>query len=128
MSLKKIKKEAETLLYNNWTTTPIAWANVGFDETPDSYLQCFILPVDNERQLVSADDPFLVSAIFQINIKVKMNLGTAIHFDYEETLINLFREKNINGVVFRRASSGAVFQDGEYYVLPLAIECDCLSA
>lgn len=124
MSLEKIKKECETHLYSNWTDTQIAYGNVPFKDTPNNYLQVFVVPISDERELVNHNEPFKISAFFQMNIKVKLNLGTAIHYTYEKALKTLFREQNLNGVSCPRVATGAMFQDGEYMVLPFRVVCE----
>lgn len=127
MSLDKIKTESEIYLNSNWTTTPIAWSNVSFTQTPNYYIEPTIIPISDERELISHTNSFKVSAFFQINIKVKIGLGTGILFDYERELKALFREQRVNDVYYPRVTTGAMYQDNDYMILPLRIVAEYMS-
>lgn len=124
MSLLHIKKTAEIHLTNNWTDTDIVYANAPYSSNPDDYIECFAVPVSDDRELVSSGKPFNTVAFFQINIKRKIGLGNGTLYSSNETLKQLFREQIIDNVVFYKTDNLPVLEDGDYSVLPLRVYCE----
>lgn len=125
MSLGHIAQQVVTKVNTEWVSTPIANPNVNYSDNPSDYIELKgVVPVSDDRELISSATPFNTVAIYQINIKRKNGLGNGSMLSYNEDLKAMFRETIINDVIFYKTDNLSIIEEGDYQILPLRLYCE----
>lgn len=130
MSIKTIKSELESYLKLNLADIAIKWNNttvyiknnIVLTQSEIDALTFFIepniIPISDDRDLMSSAAPFYTDVFFQMDIYNKSGYGTGEIFDAIESLNALFKEKYISNVLCDRVSTINTFDSGEWTITP----------
>jgi len=131
MSLKTIKTTLETFLNTNVTTKVIKWNNtasytlnsVGQTQPEIDALNVFIepriIPITQDRELMSTSTPRKFEVFFQIDIYTKRGTGTGEIYTTIELLDAVFVEEIVTGVVVETSKTLPSFEDGDWIITPV---------
>ena len=131
MSINTIKKTLENHLNENITTIAIKWNNtnsyslngVALTQSEVDALTLFIepkiVPISQDRELMSSDKPIRYDVFFQVDIFNKINTGTGGIYSAIELLDTVFVEEIINDVVVERSTTLGSFESGENLITPV---------
>ena len=131
MSIKLIKTVLENYLNTNVTTLNIKWNNtssyslngVALNQAQIDALTFFIepkiVPISQDRELMSTNKPRRYEIFFQIDIYSKINSGTGAIFTAIELLDSVFVEEIISGVTVYTSTTLGSFQEGEFLITPV---------
>ena len=131
MSLKTIKTTLETFLNTNVTTKVIKWNNtasytlnsVGQTQPEIDALNVFIepriIPITQDRELMSTSTPRKFEVFFQIDIYTKRGTGTGEIYTTIELLDDVFVERIVTGVVVETSKTLPSFEDGDWIITPV---------
>lgn len=135
MSLKNSKAILETYLDSNISNVAIKWNNtstyvlngVKLTQAQVDALTFFIapkiIPISNEREIISGTTPFKTKLFFQIDIYNKIGAGSGKVYSTIETLDSLFREKTISNLICLRTNTINSFDSGDFTITPHRIVC-----
>ena len=131
MSLKTIKTTLETFLNTNVTTKVIKWNNTAsytlnsVGQTPDEvnhlvlFIEPRIIPITQDRELMSTSTPRKFEVFFQIDIYTKRGTGTGEIYTTIELLDAVFVEEIVTGVVVETSKTLPSFEDGDWIITPV---------
>ena len=131
MSIKTIKSTLEAYLNSNVTTYALKWNNtssytlngVTLDQTQIDALTIFfepnIVPISQDRELISSTTPRKYEVFFQIDIYAKLNTGTGAIYTAIELLDTVFVEEIVSGVVVEDSKTLGSFESGEFLITPV---------
>ena len=131
MSLKLIKSTLEAYLNSNVTTYAIKWNNtssytlnsVSLTQAQIDALTFFIepniVPITQDREIMSTNKPRKYEVFFQIDIYVKLNTGTGSIYTAIELLDTVFVEEIVSGVVVESSKILGSFESGEFIITPV---------
>lgn len=136
MSVSKIKSNLEQFLYTNLTTrvikayntTVYTLNNVTLTQSEVNDLTEFIeprmIPITQDRELISNPEPYNAKAFFQVSIYTKQNLGMGDSLTISDELDALYREQYIgtDNVLCEQTSLLSTFQDKEWFVSVWRVE------
>lgn len=90
MSFEDARRAIETRLETNWTTTPIRFENVPFQETMQPYVALFIR--DGQGMQISLGTPALRRwpAVIVVQIFVPQDIGTKLAKTYADSIAAIF--------------------------------------
>ena len=139
MSLKHIKNTLESYLIANVTTVAIKMPNTTYYtlngvaltqaqiDALKFYIEPSIIPIMQERELMSSSTPISYEAFFQVNIYADAGDGMGSTFNLTTTLDGLFREKILSGIVCLRTTTlqtidlGLVSASGTVVITPYRV-------
>lgn len=94
----------EKRLKDNWSTTPIAFDNVGFRPTDSEYVAIFIQNATaTQIELTGATPNHRYTGLISIQIFVDANTGSQTARSYADTIAAIFRNQT-----FSSGSSGTI--------------------
>lgn len=128
MSILSVKTTLENYLRLNLSNITIKWHNTSVYVknnimlTPEEvnalefFVEPKIIPISDDRELMSTGTPFKTEIFFQIDIYNRLNKGTGDVYEAVATLDSLFRESTIGSVVCDRTTTLSAFESGEYQI------------
>ena len=131
MSLKTIKTTLENYLNANVTTTAIKWNNTAtltlnsVVQTPEQvdaltmFIEPKVVPVSQDRELLSSAKPRKFEMFFQIDIYNKVGAGTGAIYSMIELLDAVFVEETVTGVVVSDSKALNSFVVGDWNITPV---------
>ena len=131
MSIKTIKNTLENHLNSLYTTQAIKWNNtsaytlnsVSLTAAQIDALTFFveprIVPISQDRELMSSSTPRKFEVFFQIDIYNKVNTGTGSIYTAIDTLDAIFVEQIVSGVVIEDSKTLGSFTEGEFVITPV---------
>lgn len=116
MSLATARRDIEKRLSDNWATTPIAFDNVYYEPVKGTpWIQLSIQEGDAFRVNIGTPGVHRQTGIILIQIFTDTKSGTHIIRQYADTLSELFRDVQFNGITCREVDPVAVgFVEGWY--------------
>ncbi len=133
MSILTIKQTLEAVLNTNITTTAIKWSNTAVTTLNNAtlttaqvnaltmYIEAKIIPIEQQRELVSSDNGVNHKAFFQVDIYIKSGSGTGSAYILAEQLDTIFRDKKFTNVVCESVESLGSFPVEEWIVFPVRV-------
>jgi hypothetical protein len=131
MSIKTIKTTLENYLNTNVTTLAIKWNNTSAYTLNGTqlisskvnaltfFIEPNIIPIAQDRALMSSATPRRFEVFFQIDIYAKLNTGTGAIYTAIELLDAVFVEEIISGVTIESSKTLGSFESGEYLITPV---------
>ena len=111
-----IRQSIETRLADNWTATDISWDNIPYTPLPETpFIRLLINEVD-AQQISMANIPcHRIIGIIHILVMVPIGTGTNTARGYVDSLADIFRNANFDGITCRSPKIVRVGDVGEYY-------------
>lgn len=104
MSFATARRDIEKRLSANWATTPIAFDNAPY--TPrdgQAWIRCQIFEEDTRRLNIGGPGHHRVVGLIILSIFVPVNTGTQTSRTYADSLAEIFRDQQFNGILCREA-------------------------
>lgn len=104
MSKEQIRIDVSNYLKTNWTTTPIDYPNVTFNQPKTEWVKLRFAFGDDKQISMGSSYDGRTELIIGLSLFAKVDSGTSKLMQYADTLSNSFRTKDI-GVVHTRLPS-----------------------
>lgn len=98
MNFEKSRLSLESLIADNWTTTPIAYDNVSKKGDPDAYIEVMISEGDSSQISLGTGGAHRRVGILVIKIFVPKDTGTKLARQYADTLAALVKSVQIDEI------------------------------
>lgn len=125
MSLQVIEKAFRTRLAAYGL--PVAYQNVEYVRTSDTFLELFILPGQTTSQYLSQDDRSYIG-IAQININVPLNIGTGSAYSHAQSiaaLYNIYISQDTLRIFTQPMYELPAQKNETHFILPIRIPYRC---
>lgn len=104
MSFATARRDIEGRLKSNWATTPIAFDNIPYKPRDGvSWIRCQIFEDDVRRLNIGGPGHHRVIGLIVLSIYVPVNSGTQTAREYGDSLAEIFRDQQFNGITCREA-------------------------
>ena len=135
MSIDTMKNALETYLKTNVTTTAIKYNMTSYYELNgvalnqsqidalDFFIAPSIVPISQDREMMSSSNPFRYEIFFQIDIYSKPTDGMGATYEAVDDLETLFREKTISNIVCLRTETISTIEKDGWVITPYRILC-----
>lgn len=136
MSLSTIKSDLENHLKLNLTNVAIKFNNTNYYMKNNAplgqaeidaltfFVEPKVIPISDDRELMSSDTPFATICFFQIDIYNKVGTGTGLVHSTIETLNITYREQYVNSTLIYKTNTIGSFVEGEFEITPHRLFCE----
>ena len=100
MSFATTRRDIEGRLNSNWATTRIAFENVEFatPRTDEAWVRLNIFEENSERVSIGNPGCHRTSGLIVVSVFTPKNTGTQVARDYADTIAEIFRDQQFNGI------------------------------
>jgi len=111
-----IRGAIESRLYNNWTSTAIAWDNVSYTPNANTaFIRLIIDEVDSQQSSISTTPCHRIIGLIHVMIMVPINTGTNTAREYADRIADIFRNASFSDVRCQSPRLRRVGDIGEWY-------------
>ncbi len=121
MSFATARRDMEKRLRDNWATTRISYENVAFKHHGQSHVTMRIFEDSTQRINIGNPGYHRVSGLIIFEIRVPLNTGTQIARNYADTIAEIFRDRQFNGITCREAVPNNIGQEDGWYRFNLSV-------
>jgi len=107
MSFSTVIRDIEQRIKDNWATTVVAFPNVPLKKKPvsdDHWIRLRVFNDTTNRITIGTPGLHRASGTVVIEIFTPLNKGTRTGFTYGDTLAELFRDAQFNGITFQEVN------------------------
>jgi len=129
MNYNLINKEIETYLNTQWLLLypndyPIVWGNIptNVDDQDQPFLKAVVRYSEEDKENVGNVSLNRVYGILMISVYVLIDTGERLLQELTSKVKNIFRNKNINGIIFRKRNIRYIGENGRFIQQNITIE------
>jgi len=122
MSFSTARRDIEQRLTDNWATTVIAYDNVDFDPPPNQYWVRLRIFEDTANRInIGTPGVHRIAGSIIVELFGPLNQGTQTIRSYADTISEIFRDQQFNGITCREAIPTNVGETGGWYKYDVSI-------
>lgn len=122
-TFQDIRESIESRFNTNWTTTAISWDNVSY--TPDSetaFVRLMIEETDARQASMGTTPCHRFTGLIHIQVLVPVNTGTNTARGYADSISDIFRNANFDGIQCRTPRIERIGDIGEWWQASVIVE------
>jgi len=121
-TFQDMRKSIESRFSTNWTTTDISWDNVHYDPKSETAFVRFIIDDGDAYQASIGTSPcHRFPGIIHVMIMVPIGTGTNTARGYADSISDIFRGADFDGIQCRTPKIIRVGDVGEYFQISVLV-------
>lgn len=124
MSFADAQLAIETRFYNNFTSCPIKYENIGYNPQSDiSYVELFVVETNSRRADIGTNNPLhRTDGAISVNVYTAKYIGTKTGRTLADTAAAIFRDASFSGIICMSPLVRNVGESGDWYVTNMTCE------